>query len=146
MVKNRKTILLILLMVFFVSVFAVTFRYKSSAIQTKATKSWETRSDSQAAVTAEATPTQLVVGKNAKFDLTFDTHSEELDFDVSKITTLTDGRGNIYVDPIWNGSPPGGHHRKGTLTFTKPLIYRGKVILTIASISGATRGFIWIVP
>lgn len=145
MVESRETILLILLVVLFVSMFVVTFRSKSSTSQTTVAKSWETRSDDQTAVTVEVTPTQLMVGKTAKFDLIFDTHSEELDFDVAKLTNLSDAAGKTYLDSVWQGDPPGGHHRKGSLTFTDPLTNRGKVILTMASVSGVTREFTWIV-
>lgn len=105
-----------------------------------------TQSRGGGAVTAEVTPLELAISKPAKFEVSFNTHSEELDFDVTKLATLSDSQQNSYPDPIWDGDPPGGHHRKGILTFPKPLANRGKVILTIASISGVTREFTWTIP
>lgn len=45
------------------------------------------------------------------FDLTFDTHSEELDFDATRAVALVDGEGRERVPREWSGDPPSGHHR-----------------------------------
>jgi hypothetical protein len=52
----------------------------------------------------------------AEFELTFDTHSVDLDFDVAAAARLTvDG---VTRPPgTWTGTGPGGHHRQGTLRF-----------------------------
>ena len=55
------------------------------------------------------------------FYLQLDTHSTELDFDLEKIAIVTDERGADYGRPKWEGDPPGGHHRRGTLIFEKRL-------------------------
>jgi hypothetical protein len=57
-----------------------------------------------------------------------DTHSVDLDgYDLSQLVVLKTGDGREGVPLKWD-SPAGGHHRKGTLTFSdrsldgKPLI------------------------
>ncbi len=54
--------------------------------------------------------------RGAAFQVTLTTHSGRLDVDVA-------GQARLQVDGIawggasWSGSPPGGHHRQGTLRF-----------------------------
>lgn len=73
-------------------------------------------------VTATATPTE------ERFELQFDTYTTELDFDVEKIAKLTDDAGSDYGPGKWEGTPPGGHHRRGTLSFDKPMTAKAKKI------------------
>ncbi len=55
--------------------------------------------------------------KPIRFDVSMNTHQVSLDFDLTKISYLEDDKANIYQPLSWDGSPPGGHHRSGTLTF-----------------------------
>ena len=54
--------------------------------------------------------------QGAAFQVTLTTHSGRLDVDVA-------GQADLTVDGVawggasWSGSPPGGHHRQGTLRF-----------------------------
>ncbi|MBE0481593.1 MAG: hypothetical protein IBX68_11525 [Dehalococcoidia bacterium] len=51
------------------------------------------------------------------FSVSMDTHSVELDgYDLGALAILRDDSGNEYSPLSWNSSP-GGHHRRGTLTF-----------------------------
>lgn len=91
------------------------------------------------------TPKMLVIGKPATFDMSFNTHSVPLEFEVPAISTLTDDQGNVLGPATWEGAPPGGHHRNGTLTFSSPLPKETKrITLTLTDISGITkRTFDW---
>lgn len=51
------------------------------------------------------------------FDLSFSTHSGDLDYDFTKISELVDSEGRSYNPLQWNGPPPGGHHISGRLLF-----------------------------
>ena len=75
-----------------------------------------TKTETWGDVTAEATPT-----KAGGFELQFNTHTTELDFEVEKIAKLSDDAGTDYGAGKWTGTPPGGHHRSGTLSFDKPI-------------------------
>lgn len=57
--------------------------------------------------------------KPIRFDVSINTHQGSLDFDLTKISHLRDDEANIYQPLSWEGSPPGGHHRSGTLTFPR---------------------------
>lgn len=54
------------------------------------------------------------------FYVTMNTHSVDLDqYDLGKLAMLRDNEGNEYRPTFWR-SPPGGHHRSGTLAFAPP--------------------------
>ena len=53
-------------------------------------------------------------------DVTMNTHSVNLDpYDLGELAVLRDYEGKEYGPISWR-SAPGGHHRKGTLTFALP--------------------------
>ncbi len=54
------------------------------------------------------------------FNVSMNTHSVDLDrYDLGKLAVLRDDAGNEYRTVSWD-SAPGGHHRRGTLTFPLP--------------------------
>lgn len=104
---------------------------------------YETKKSEAANVTVMVTPITLKPGFSASFDVAFETHSVELEFDVPQIATLTDNQGSFGI-PTWNGSPPGGHHRSGTLTFPTPLGKASTVSLIFKGIARVPmRTFEW---
>lgn len=77
-------------------------------------------------ITVMAQPTE------SGFSLQFDTHTTELDFQIEKIAKLTDDLGTDYGEAVWEGAEPGGHHRQGSVKFTKAVDLRAKrVTLTL---------------
>jgi len=74
-------------------------------------------------VTVAVTPQSLSEdAKSWDFKVVLDTHSQNLSDDLLRTTFLL--AGNERLTPVaWEGAPPGGHHREGTLRFTpvKPL-------------------------
>ena len=73
----------------------------------------------QNSVTLEAEPLDFRLDEPVRFRLSFNTHQGDLNFDLTKISLLEDDRGNTFQPLRWEGSPPGGHHRKGVLVFPK---------------------------
>ena len=103
------------------------------------------QTNSEGSVSVGVTPIDISESsKPWKFKITLDTHSEELDQDLTKITALTDSKGNVYQPIFWEGSPPGGHHREGTLSF-EPISPRpNKIVMEVKEIGGvAKREFNW---
>ncbi len=95
-------------------------------------------------MTVVVTPLELGAGEPAVFQLVFDTHSVDLDFDVAAAAKLTDDQGTTFGASAWSGDPPGGHHRKGTLTFPKTIGQAISVTLTLRGIAGVKeRTFRW---
>ena len=99
---------------------AVTVSRMAGTNENQKELSFETKENSAGNVTISVTPLRLTSGFPASFDVVFETHSVELTFDIEQIAKLSDETGATYV-PHWEGSPPGGHHRSGTLRFTPDL-------------------------
>lgn len=106
-------------------------------------RQWETKTDDQNGVTIDVTPIDISAqSKEWKLDVTMNTHSVELNQDLTKSAVLIDDRGNEYKPIKWDGSA-GGHHREGTLTFS-PIVPPPKSIeLKITGIADAVRFFAW---
>ena len=63
---------------------------------------------------------------------------------ISQIASLTDEDGNSDTSSTWEGSPPGGHHREGKLSFTNNLTETKSATLILPNIAGITkREFTW---
>lgn len=101
-----------------------------------------TQTSTEGAVTVKATPKTLVSGSQAVFEIVFDTHSVDLNYDVAGITHLTDDEGNNYKPVSWSGGK-GGHHLEGALSFSPILEKATKVTLTLSKIDGTDRVFSW---
>jgi hypothetical protein len=71
----------------------------------------------QNAVTIEVEPLDFKLDEPVRFRVSFNTHQGDLNFDLTKISLLEDDRGNKFEPLRWEGTPPGGHHRKGILVF-----------------------------
>ncbi len=95
-------------------------------------------------VTVAAKPKILRVGEKPVFEVGFNTHSVNLDFDVAQQSLLVDDKGNIASSSVWEGTGPGSHHRSGILTFSTPLSQTEYVELVIKNVAGiAERKFFW---
>jgi hypothetical protein len=94
-------------------------------------------------LTVEVTPLPYSVGKELSFNIKMDTHVGDLYWDMLSVAILQDDNGRIYYPKSWNGSPPGGHHRDGILTFP-PLDYQPRSIrLILKGLYGVDRVFEW---
>lgn len=111
--------------------------------QTTTKQTWETKTEEQASVTVVVTPLDLSSNsKEWKFDVVMDTHSVELDQDMTKIAVLVDDQGKEYKPISWDG-PIGGHHREGVLIFNQISSNPESVELKISDIGDVVRIFKW---
>jgi hypothetical protein len=95
-------------------------------------------------VTVKVTPLDLAAASvQWRFEIAFDTHVTALDHDLLAIAALDGGNGESA--PIaWEGDAPGGHHRKGILTFKPLQPAPAAVTLKIRQVGGvAERHFNW---
>jgi len=97
--------------------------------------------DTQAGITFLVTPIDFSFEKEVKFEISVDTHSGSLDFDLTKISFLEDDKGNQYKPITWQGPDPGGHHLSGILIFPKLNRQVKNIKLTIQDAS--PRVFEW---
>lgn len=61
-------------------------------------------------------PNILSEAKTWDFQVTLETHTQDLSDDLAKSSVLI-ANGRQYLPTGWKGAPPGGHHRKGVLRF-----------------------------
>jgi len=78
---------------------------------------YEMKSNNENRVRIDVQPVQLAAGRPMKFEVRMNTHSADLGQDMAAVSTLKDNNGREYKATAWQGSPPGGHHRKGVLEF-----------------------------
>jgi hypothetical protein len=79
-----------------------------------------------------------------EFDVTMDTHTKPLNDDLVRASVLIDDAGHHITPLVWEGGPPGGHHRKGLLRFPFEGAKPKSVELQIDGVGGAgKRAFRW---
>ena len=103
------------------------------------------RSSDAAGVRVVVTPRELTPGATTwEFDVVLDTHVKPLADDIAAASVLVDGGGNRVTPVAWQGDPPGGHHRKGTLKFPAPGDMPKTFELQLAGVGGVgLRSFRW---
>jgi hypothetical protein len=80
---------------------------------------YEMKSNSENRVRVDVKPVQLAPGQPVRFEVRMNTHSEPLEEDMIAVSALKDNMGRLYQATAWEGSGPGGHHRKGVLAFPR---------------------------
>jgi len=117
----------------------------AQTVPSAAPKAFAAQTSRDGGVTVRVTPKNLVRGAPTwDFQVVLDTHSGDLGQDLVKAAGLIDARGREHAPTAWTGSPPGGHHREGVLSF-KPLgPETDSVTLQIRGVGGvAERSFRW---
>lgn len=77
----------------------------------------------------------------AAFTLVFDSHAASFDADPATVVTLEVG-GSRWPTAGWEGQPPAGHHREGTLRFTAASPATGNATLTVGGLAEPVE-FTW---
>ncbi len=107
---------------------------------------YETRSNRENRVRVDVKPVQLTPGQPARFEVRMNTHSETLGEDMVAVSSLKDNAGRVYQATAWQGSEPGGHHRKGVLEFPKLEDNTESITLIIRKVANVLeRTFEWAV-
>lgn len=105
---------------------------------------YESIANKQNDVRVEVRPVQLIPDQPVMFEVRMNTHSVALNQDMVFVSTLKDSHGNTFQPVKWEGSPPGGHHRKGVLEFPALQGNPGSVTLVIKDVANVpTRVFEW---
>lgn len=148
MSKTNKLLLMVLILItafFGINVFKKTNKQPSKVnITDKQEKNLNFQENEGGNVTVTVKPKVLKIGEKPTFEIEFNTHSVDLSFDISKQSYLLDNKGKRLANGIWNGSPEGGHHREGTLTFNGVLSKTKFVKLIIRNVSDIPeRTFRW---
>ncbi len=103
-----------------------------------------TQTNNQNLVSVDVTPIDFAFERPAKFKVSLNTHSVDLQFDLTEIGILYDTFGNSYSALSWDGPPPGGHHSSGTLAFPEISGNAASMTLVLKGIAGVyERKFEW---
>jgi len=95
-------------------------------------------------VAVEVQPVQFTPYAPSTFKIALNTHQGSLAYDLTKIATLVCDKGTELKPIRWEGTPPGGHHRFGTLVFPKFDHNISRMTLTIRGIYNVPeREFKW---
>ncbi len=137
-----KIIIITLSIIAFIGGFLIFYQNRPAEQKTLSTN-WKSKTDNQLAVTITVTPIDIFSqSKEWKFDVVMDTHSVELDQDLTKVAVLIDDQGKEYKPLNWEG-PVGGHHREGVLIFSQITPIPKFVELKISDIGDVVRNFDW---
>lgn len=145
---NSKVFFVILLLLAGVVVFGMVSKTRPT-VATSTTPGEQTTSQTpkiasqtktMGVVEVEITPVTVAQGKQIVFDVAMNNHSIDLDYDLTKIATLTDDHNNTYRAPNWSGNR-GGHHIKGQLTFESLKEQNGSLNLSLNGIDNQNASF-----
>jgi len=103
-----------------------------------------TRTHSGGGVTVKVTYLNPQGTEDARFEITLDTHSVDLDsYDLKALSSLRDGAGRAY-QPSNVENKGSGHHRQVVLVFPKPAPGSSRIELVIKDIADVKeRSFVW---
>lgn len=105
----------------------------------------DTRTNREGPVTVTVTPKEISPqAETWDFEVTLETHSASLDQDLTRVAVLIDASGTARPPLGWEGDPPGGHHRKGVLRFSRSAEETEFVELRLSGVGGVPRrAFRW---
>jgi hypothetical protein len=102
---------------------------------------YELKSNRENGVRVDIKPLQLAPGQPVKFEVRMNTHSKTLEEDMVAVSSLKDDTGRVYQAIAWQGSEPGGHHRKGVLEFPELEDYPKSIMLIIRKVANVPERF-----
>ena len=98
-------------------------------------------------VSIKVKPIDFSFSRPVQFDISLTTHQGSLNFDLAQISVLEDDNGGVHKPLRWEGSPPGGHHRSGTLIFPRLENRNRSIKLKISGVDNVSeRVFQWELP
>lgn len=162
-IRIHKSSLITLVVLFIVSIIAITIIFNSGApaagsqavqntnssissttgTTNTASGSSQRQTTTMGVVTVDVDPLKLgrTEAENS-FTVSFNSHSVNLDVDFTKLITLRDDTGNTYQAKQWTGNR-GGHHISGDIIFPRLNGTASQVTLKISGIDGQTKDFTW---
>jgi hypothetical protein len=99
----------------------------------------EAKISDEGGVQIKVEPQSLSSGSSWDFKITLDTHSVALDQDLlQNVKLVVDGK-DTYSPTNWEGSPVGGHHRSGVLSFAARVVSPRALELQILDVGEVSK-------
>ena len=138
--KTARDAALVFSVVFLVMmIFNLDLFYSSAATAKQISVGLNPQTNEANGLSVEATP--VLNGEKVEFNIALNTHQGDLNYDMTKISTLEDDGKKSYKPVAWNG-PIGGHHISGTLVF-RGVQKTESIKLTLKNMYGSDRVFEW---
>jgi len=142
--KRRVVFLIIAVTTAIVVDIFVTNKQNDLNLRKKVTATKQTvlspQTNSEGSITVKVTPKELSQSSSSwDFEVVLDTHTDNLDQDLTKNSVLVDDKGNRLTPISWEGDPPGGHHRAGVLKFNPIPPATKSIELTISKIGNSDK-------
>jgi YHS domain-containing protein len=117
---------------------------QAGAVEQDTVITLKAKTDDQKRVKVKVTPQDIRFDEPIQFKIVFDTHSVDLSFDPTAISTLELDNNFVLRPEKWDGAGPGGHHRSGTLIFSSISKETKSLKLILRNIAGVPeRTFLW---
>lgn len=114
--KNIKIILAVGAILFIAALLYSGLSKKERANQTESRVDSKIQINDEGGVSVEVELIGFDPKEPVRFQITFNTHQGDLNFDLTKISFLVDDNGKEYPPLEWQGGS-GGHHLSGVLVF-----------------------------
>ena len=135
-------VVLALVFIFAVGNSGSTGETQTPATPQAATGNLEPQTSQEGSVSITVTP--VLKDTQWDFSIILDTHSEELNADLTKAAVLLTDDDRQYPPLSWEGDPSGGHHRSGLLRFPPIEPRPTEINLVIRNVGGVgERKFVW---
>jgi len=125
-----------LLVVLVLGLVGVSWWWKDRAVAPQESEPAQSQVGGEVEVTV--VPKQLTVGEEMIFEVTLNTHTVELDEDMTEIIKVSDSFGRDYRVVSWSGGK-GGHHLSGELRVEELQKRAERIKLTIGGKIGVTK-------
>lgn len=103
----------------------------------------EAQVNNEGSVSVRVTPLDLSADRPWRFEVQLNTHSVALVQDMASSAVLVADDGREVPPTQWDGDPPGGHHRSGTLVFSPQGPGQDSITLKIRGVAVPERVFVW---
>ncbi len=120
-----------------------TGKIQTSSNQTATKNTYSPQTTSEGNIEVNVEPKVSEDEKLWNFQITLTTHSGSLDQDLAKTSLLFESNGKQLSPKSWEGSPLGGHHREGVLSFPAFSKTPNSVRLILKDIGVPERSFTW---
>lgn len=137
---------ILVIMLFILGMYLVQNRQKNAEVvrtSPEPTNSIMAKTNIEEGIEIGVEPMESSDKKTWNFKITITTHEGSLDQDLTNGSILKNEKDDMLSPLGWEGSPPGGHHREGILSFPAFMEEPKTVTLKLSGFGKRERVFTW---